>query len=167
MRSELISDGSKLELESGNKIAINLKDTNLKQLKLLMRNTSIPLNDPIRNDLWRELALHHVIPHQSDQEFDTEFDHLITNKLPQFVDPRIGRFFGLNSEGKKHVTTILWNLSQCMSHLNQLFVNHLLLFNRYLIFDMIKIFSTIQLIINQISDHLIARLKRLINLIVL
>jgi hypothetical protein len=117
MRFQHIIDGSRLELESGNSLNIKLKDFNLKQLKVLMRNTSINLNDLIRNDLWRELSLRHSNSNQLDQEFDNEFERLATNKLPQFVDPKFGRFFGLNSEGKKELTTILWNLSQSMTQL--------------------------------------------------
>jgi hypothetical protein len=117
MRFQHIIDGSRLELESGNSLNIKLKDFNLKQLKVLMRNTSINLNDLIRNDLWRELSLRHSNSNQFDQEFDNEFERLVTNKLPQFVDPKFGRFFGLNSEGKKELTTILWNLSQSMTQL--------------------------------------------------
>jgi hypothetical protein len=115
MRFQHIIDGLRLELESGNSLNIKLKDFNLKQLKVLMRNTSIDLNDLVRNDLWRELSLRHSNHHQLDQEFDDEFERLATNKLPHFVDPKFGRFFGLNSEGKKELTTILWNLSQCMT----------------------------------------------------
>lgn len=83
-------------------------------LKTLLRTTRIGIHDPIRRTLWLDLALA-VNPTNTAEDFDSQFDNLTTNKLPQFVDASNARFFALNPKARRHVSTILWNLSQCKS----------------------------------------------------
>ncbi|KAH9418418.1 hypothetical protein DERP_011280 [Dermatophagoides pteronyssinus] len=117
-----IDDGSsdKLELEPTGPISSiistkistqsSISATPYTQLKVLMRTTSIGLNNPLRKTLWLGLSLRNNAVNADD--FDTQFDNLAVNKLPNFVDPTTTRFYYLNSISRKHVATILWNLSQ-------------------------------------------------------
>ena len=124
MENITINDGSsdRLELEPTGPISSiistkistqsSISATPQTQLKVLMRATSIGLNNPLRKTLWLGLSLRNNAVNAVD--FDTQFDNLAVNKLPNFVDPTTTRFFYLNSISRKHVATILWNLSQCM-----------------------------------------------------
>lgn len=82
------------------------------QLKILMRSVSFALQDSIRKSLWVDLALR-VSRSGGSEDYDSQYDSLTVNKLPKFVDACNARFFHLNSDGQRHVATILWNINQC------------------------------------------------------
>lgn len=114
------ADGLKLELSSAISSPVmsklssisSISSIPLAQLKTLMRNTSIDIDDPIRKTLWLGLALRNNRSIDVD-DFDSQLDNLTVKKLPTFVDPMNARFFELNHKSRRHITTILWNLLQC------------------------------------------------------
>ncbi|KAI7693033.1 TBC1 domain family member 24 [Sarcoptes scabiei] len=116
-----IGDGISLELEPKSSISTNLQNkfsssntiSNQSNalLKVLLRNNSIGLDDPIRKSLWIGLAIRNNRSINGD-DFDRQFENLSVNKLPNFVDGTNARFFLLNSSTRRQVATILWNLSQ-------------------------------------------------------
>lgn len=116
MITEHLEDADNLELEPAQesrlKMAPPISHQSAAQLKAVMRTLSIGLHDPIRSRLWSELAaLQNRLT--TAEEYDDQFDDLLVNKLPTFVDPTVARFFALNPKECRHVGTILWNLSYC------------------------------------------------------
>lgn len=114
MIAEHLEDADNLELEPAQENRLrtppSISNQPTPHLKVLMRTLSIGLNDPIRKVLWTELAaLQNRVG--SAEDFEDQFDNLIVNKLPTFVDPAVARFFALNPKECRHVATILWNLS--------------------------------------------------------
>ena len=115
MRTHLTTD-CRLALETGLEAPLELEPSRapFQLLKRLMRSTSISLEHPIRSRLWTQMALRHC--NRADTQFDAQFE-IRTNKLPHFVEPRVARFFALDSSGRREVTTVLWHLSQSNQNL--------------------------------------------------
>ncbi|CAG2167456.1 unnamed protein product [Oppiella nova] len=119
MRDQSLVDAEeRLELESSSP-GLGLraaKDMPPKQWKAVLRSHSVALRDPLRDDLWRELALRHSCGARPPTPDDALSTALETRKLPKFVEPRVARFFRLNPAGRQDVTRVLWSLSQSCPH---------------------------------------------------
>ncbi|XP_054166906.1 GTPase-activating protein skywalker-like [Oppia nitens] len=91
-----------------------IRSSSLRQLKQTIRSLNISINDSIRDDLWRELVAKHSSEDPSEEDLLADIE--VSNKLPQFVDPRVSRFFGLKADNYSDVSRILWSLSQNCPH---------------------------------------------------
>lgn len=91
--------GDSINLPDLSKVKKFLKDR--KRLKTLVRKCDWPLNDRVRNDLWKELSLA-----VGNKKFILDDEQYETHKLPPFVEAKTARFYFLNENGRKEVKCI-------------------------------------------------------------